>query len=355
MISLCMIVKNESKNIEKCINSVKKHMGEYVDDFVIVDTGSTDGTIDILNKLECRVYNFEWCSDFSKARNFSISKAKNDWILSLDADEYIEELDNNEIERFFKKNNEKCVGNVNIQNLDNNGVVYSGGVVIRIFNKKYFSFEGKVHEFAVPKKGVKQIDEFFNIIVRHTGYSEEVMTEKNKFEIYKKMTENELLKKPNDFQLMTHLASCYKGLGDLEKAIEYYEKVIFNDECVNAPYYPIAVTEYLKILIQLEQYSVAKVCENLWSICSKYDGYVYLMGYIYLELGELEKAIDCYLNCINRTGVGTVDKKLSYMILGDILEQLGDFEQALVCYKAVGTYDNAHLKVKEIEEKIKYN
>ncbi len=353
MISLCMIVKNESKTLERCINSVKEKFGKYVNDFVVVDTGSTDNTVEIAEKLGCRVYDFEWCNDFSKARNFSSSMAKNDWILSLDADEYIEKIDIREVAVFLKNNDKSAVGLLDIQNLAEDGMVFSGGIIVRIYNRRRAEFTGKIHEHISPKKGNKINNMIFNIIINHTGYSDEAWAEKNKLEMYKKMTEEALIENPNDYQSITHLGSLYKGLKEFDKAVECYEKVVFNEKCVELSYYNIAVNEYIKTLIQLEQYSVAKVCENLWNICSHDDGYVYLMGYVYAQLGEAENAVDCFLNCINRTGPMKMDKSFSYYPLGSILEKLGDLEQALICYKAVGTFNNAHLKVKEIEEKLK--
>ncbi len=353
MLSLCMIVKDESKNIEKCINSVKKHLGECVDDFVIVDTGSKDNTMELLEKLECSVYSFEWCNDFAKARNFSVSKAKNNWVLFLDADEYIENLDIKEIKKFLKENNEKTLGLINLQNIESDGLIVSGGTIHRIFNRKYFHFEGKIHESVVAKSETKQSLKTFNFTIKHTGYTDEAIKEKNKVEVYKKMIEEELQINPNDHQLITQLGSCYRGTGELNKAVECYEKIVFNEECIKMSFYDMTVVEYIKTLIQLEQYSVAKVCENLWNICSHDDNYVYLMGYVYSNLGEIENAIDCFLNCVNREGTTRVDKNLSYIPLGSILEQLGDLEQALICYKAAGTFNDAHLKVIEIEEKLK--
>ncbi len=355
MLSLCMIVKDESKNIEKCILSVRKYLGKYINDYVVVDTGSKDNTVEILNRLECSVYNFEWINDFSKARNFSLNKAKNDWVLFLDADEFIESIDIKEFEKFLKNNNDKVVGLVDLQNIHFDNLVASGGLMLRIFNKSNYEFQGKVHESVVPKTNIQTISEKLNIIIRHTGYTEEALAEKNKVEVYKKMIEEELLEKPNDYQLITQLGSCYRGTGELDKAIECYEQIVFNEQCIGNTYYDMTVVEYIKTLIQLEQFTVAKVCENLWNICSHDDNYVYLMGYVYVHLGELESAIDCFLNCVNRTGTTRVDKNLSYIPLGSILEQLGDLEQALICYKAAGTFNDAHLKVKELEERIKSN
>jgi glycosyltransferase involved in cell wall biosynthesis len=80
-----MIVKNEEDTLERCIHSVE----DAVDEIIIVDTGSTDKTREIAQKLTKNVYDFEWIDDFSAARNFSYSKATKDYILILDADDVL--------------------------------------------------------------------------------------------------------------------------------------------------------------------------------------------------------------------------------------------------------------------------
>ena len=88
-ISLCMIVKNEEKVIGRCLDSIKN----LVDEIIIVDTGSTDSTKEIIKAYTDKVYDFEWVDNFSVARNFSFSKATKDYILWLDADDVILEED----------------------------------------------------------------------------------------------------------------------------------------------------------------------------------------------------------------------------------------------------------------------
>lgn len=80
-LSVALIVKNEESCLDRCLNSVKDF-----DEIVVVDTGSTDKTKDIAKKYTDKVYDFKWCDDFSKARNFAADKCSGDWILSIDAD-----------------------------------------------------------------------------------------------------------------------------------------------------------------------------------------------------------------------------------------------------------------------------
>jgi glycosyltransferase involved in cell wall biosynthesis len=82
-LSVCMIVKNEERFLGQCLASVK----DIADELIVIDTGSTDRTVEIAREHGAHVGHFEWCNDFAAARNASIAPATGDWILFLDADE----------------------------------------------------------------------------------------------------------------------------------------------------------------------------------------------------------------------------------------------------------------------------
>ncbi len=84
-ISLCMIVKNEEKILARCLDSI----ADLMDEIIIVDTGSTDATKEIAARYTDKIYDFTWIDDFSAARNFSFSKATQEYIYSADADEVV--------------------------------------------------------------------------------------------------------------------------------------------------------------------------------------------------------------------------------------------------------------------------
>lgn len=86
MISLCMIVRDEEPVLARCLESVSR----LFDEIVVVDTGSTDRTREIALSFTDKVFDFEWCEDFSAARNFAFSKAAGDYLMWLDADDVIE-------------------------------------------------------------------------------------------------------------------------------------------------------------------------------------------------------------------------------------------------------------------------
>ena len=84
-ISQCMIVKNEEKNIKRALLWGKEVMWEQV----VVDTGSTDRTVELACEMGAKVYHYLWTDDFSAAKNYAIEKCSGDWIALLDADEYM--------------------------------------------------------------------------------------------------------------------------------------------------------------------------------------------------------------------------------------------------------------------------
>lgn len=84
-VSLCMIVRDEEKTLSRVLEAAR----QFCDELVVVDTGSTDRTVEIANACGAKVYHFKWIDDFAAARNFSFSKATGDWILWLDADDVL--------------------------------------------------------------------------------------------------------------------------------------------------------------------------------------------------------------------------------------------------------------------------
>ncbi len=86
-ISLCMIVKNEEIHIARCLDSI----AELVEEIIIVDTGSTDRTVEIVSKYTPKVYLYPWKDDFADARNYSFSQASMDYCMWMDADDILEE------------------------------------------------------------------------------------------------------------------------------------------------------------------------------------------------------------------------------------------------------------------------
>ena len=151
-ISLCMIVKDEEKLLSNFLNSVK----DYVDEIIIADTGSKDKTKDIAKRF-AKVYDFKWCDDFSKARNFSISKAKKDWILVLDADEKIEKDDLKKVREIIPLGEKNILGYRLIQKTYYKDKIISIRGICRVFkNDKKIGFVYPIHETV--REAIKILD-----------------------------------------------------------------------------------------------------------------------------------------------------------------------------------------------------
>lgn len=97
-----MIVKNEERYLASAIGSIR----DICSQLIVVDTGSTDKTPEIAKRFEAEVYHFEWCDDFSAARNFSLEKATQPWILALDGDEVIASKDLSKLTSYL--NDQTC-------------------------------------------------------------------------------------------------------------------------------------------------------------------------------------------------------------------------------------------------------
>lgn len=145
-ISLCMIVKDEEKTLARCLSSVK----DIVDEMIIVDTGSTDKTVDIAKSFNSQIYSFKWIDDFAKARNYAFSKATKEYIFWLDADDYLDE-DNIEKFKILKETFDRNVDTVTMEyslNRDVNGnTTYSLKRNRLVKRSKGFKWIGRIHEY----------------------------------------------------------------------------------------------------------------------------------------------------------------------------------------------------------------
>ncbi|WP_186580969.1 tetratricopeptide repeat-containing glycosyltransferase family 2 protein [Aquibacillus kalidii] len=145
-ISLCMIVKNEEDTIARCLDSVK----DLVDEIIIVDTGSTDNTKEIVSQYTEQILDFQWIDNFAAARNFAFKNAKMDFTFWLDADDVLMEDDR---QKFLKLKEEldTTIDSVTMHynlNLDKNGKVITSLRRNRLVKRENnFQWHGPVHEY----------------------------------------------------------------------------------------------------------------------------------------------------------------------------------------------------------------
>ena len=230
-ISQCMIVKNEEKNIEQALSWGKDIMWEQI----VVDTGSTDHTVELAEAMGAKVYHFAWIDDFSAAKNFACRQAKGDWIAFLDADEY---MDAENVKRLYgllirlERSHSLCQAIVtNWFNVDETGKVFIGGNQIRIFrNRSGVHYQGRIHEYLVRGKrdldGSELMDACDQLTIYHTGYTPQALAAGQKLERNRRMILKELEERPNDYKMLGNLADTYRAGGEYEEAVKWYEKAV---------------------------------------------------------------------------------------------------------------------------------
>lgn len=157
-LGVCLIVKNEEKVLARCLECVKK----FADEIVVADTGSSDGTLNIAKDFTDKVYHFDWCDDFSSARNFAFSKAESDFLMWLDADDIITD-DNCKKIKEIMQNPQFDMAFLQYASFKD-GVPSFIYYRERIFRRsKNYKFAGFVHEAVVPSGNI----EYFDIPIIH--------------------------------------------------------------------------------------------------------------------------------------------------------------------------------------------
>jgi glycosyltransferase involved in cell wall biosynthesis len=169
-ISLCMIVKNEEETLKRTLESVKN----YVDEMIVVDTGSTDKTKEIAKSMGAVLYDFEWINDFAAARNYAKEQATSDWILQLDADEYFMNEEASLLKEEIKKTDKKALF-IQITNLVEKNKMGNSHSYARLFkNVPELSYHYRIHEQILENdKPISCGTSAIRII--HTGYTDETI------------------------------------------------------------------------------------------------------------------------------------------------------------------------------------
>lgn len=349
-ISLCMIVKNEEKNLYKCLNSVKK----YVDEIIIVDTGSNDKTKEIAKQFTQSIYDFAWSDDFSKARNFSLEKAKYDWILVLDGDEEIIQFDDIKVKEIIKEY-PKYIGRIKRLNIidrrnKENDAIYTEWVN-RFFDKKFFYYQGNIHEQILPLRyeDVKTVN--IPIIINHVGYMEEQLKLTDKIERNIGMLKSALDKNDKDPYINYQLGKSLYMKKEYEKANIFFEKSLENIESIKYEYVLDLVLTYGYSLINSNKFNEALNLINYEKYYENITDFMFLKGIILMNSGMFKEAVETFLICI-KMGEGDIDGINSYKALyniGVIYECLGIIDEALSYYKKAGDYELAKIRIKNIE------
>ncbi len=367
-LSLCMITKNEEKNIKACLDS----MVNIADEIIIVDTGSTDRTIEIAKSYGAKVFSYKWNDDFSEARNISLEKATKDWIIVLDGDEVLPKEDGKKLKNIINATSMEALY-LRLENIVDNKSL-GDAVVLRVFrNNKLYRFRNKMHEqviFSIEENGGKDKIQATNLKILHYGYDPKIynMVDKQKrnLKILESYPEEE-----RDGYFYYSIGNEYSRANDIKKSLEmYYKGLEFarNNYPDKLPsYLPYLILNISKSLASQKKYDEAinilsEAINILSEFKNKYPNFrdlYFLQCLYYIEIGKTTKAKEAlleYLNCEYSMYMYPDNNFEDSYNMGTILRQLRKVsiptpEDLLSILIVGGSYDDTLLlSIKSINE-----
>lgn len=349
-LSICMIVKDEEKNLPRCLDSLKPLLNNSYAELIIVDTGSSDRTVEISQQYTEKVYFHPWNNNFSEMRNISISYAKGEWVYIIDADEemadalsLIQLLETVEIKKY--KTIQFQMHDYPKSKQPEMYMIYNSCRVFR--NQDNFKYVGAVHNQPDLQKPVF----YSSIVLRHYGYqfdNQELM--ERKFKRTAGILIQELEKEPDNIYYRYQLANSYYIHGDLQDSLEqirlgYQELAKLPPE--QRARYVYVYAEYARDSYANHHFmdSIEKCKEGIDSRFDYVDLYYYL-SISYQAIHEITNAIDAaekYLDLLDRYNDLKISKDASivmytldrnskytiYTLLTDLYYRKGDYEKSL--------------------------
>jgi tetratricopeptide (TPR) repeat protein len=303
LLSACLIVKNEEQRLAQCLESLRS----LVDEIILVDTGSSDRTLAIAEEYQAKIFHFEWCDDFSQARNYAIAQAKGKWILVIDADELVEPKAIAALQMVMQRDD--CLA-VNILRSEIGAAQAPYSLVLRLFrHHPAIAFTGIYHESIDQSVVALQAQEphwqVVNVeipVLLHYGYTSSEIQLKHKYDFAKRLMHKHLQVFPDDSYMLNKLGALYISCPDIRDrylGIELLKK---------------GLTLIDQQIDQMEQDQLDQ--QNLIR-CELY----YHLGLAYQKNDDRELAQNAYEQVI-ALDVPNLVKLSAYLNLGNIYQEL---------------------------------
>lgn len=296
-LSLCMIVKNEEDCIARCLNSAK----DVVDEIIIVDTGSTDNTVNICEAFQTKVVSYEWNESFADARNYAVEKSSGNWIIWLDADEELDKADRYRL-REGTHFDDYDVVTLHLINYIGDRMSEHNTMEMahtRLFRNNGLKFKNKMHEVLdysnVPKERIGHL----NVKLHHYGYLNSIKEKKEKSDRNMKMLKQQIKEGENVHWAHYYIASEHYNKQQYTEALDRINLSIaaFLDKKVLPP----SMVYKLKysILIAMGSFESALLgIEKALMLHPDYVDLLFYKGMILYYLEKYEPAISCFEECI---------------------------------------------------------
>lgn len=347
-LSVCMIVKNEENYLDDCLNSIKDVAGEII----VVDTGSSDSTIEIAKSYGAIVIETNWEDDFSKARNIALDRASREIILSIDADERLlnpDELDN--LANNLKPNIGGWLIEVVSEKKDEDNIHSYVSKMLRLFrNHPEIRFYGAIHEqiFSSITKQNFGIEDT-SIKMLHIGYDHSQSEMQRKKERNLTMLNKAIEDEPDNSHMFFHRGKTFMTLKDIPKALQDFElamKYLKPDNVLKPQVLNYAALAAYK---NKDNEKAFEYAEESLEIINKQAFANLIIGDVHISQNRFDLAYESYKNMIK----AIESKDLMASIVGDYYpppEQI--YFRLGKCMIGIGQYNDAF---DEFEKGIKHN
>lgn len=310
ILTISLLISNRPDTIPRCLDSLYQIRKLIPSELILIDTSKNPEVHEMLLEYTDKVYEFDWCHDFAKARNEGLKRAKGKWFMFLDDDEWFTDIE--ELVKFFRSGEYLEYGRANYQVrnfYDPDYVQYSDCWVSRMNSIEEDShFVGKVHEYMEPGRGKEKN---ISALAFHSGYV--FMTEEDRLKHAERnivLLQQALQEEPDNLRWMTQLAQEYRSALDWEALVSYcrsqVELVKTDMERANALEDEVVRMQFgtfyaglVEGLVQIGQYEEAiRYCEEiLVEVCRGNKVVDFLaaltmicMAEAYFELEDWEKA-----------------------------------------------------------------
>ena len=303
-ISLCMICRDEEEFLEQCLMAVMP----LVKQMVVVDTGSSDNTVEIAESMGAEVHKFEWIDDFAAARNFSLSFAKEKWVIVLDADEMLDSFSISHVEDLIENPGISSL-EVTIHNLNDKGPAQSFNLV-RMFRKhKDIKYKNPIHEsvseaiVAINRKK-NMITAHSGLQIQHFGYLQEQLSQKGErnLNLIRKILQKEpenlyfQMKEYEELEKLGRREECnYK----IKETFEYLASLT-PDQFAEFPFAPMIAVNYTQLLLDDGQWEeVINTADRWLKIFLEEPWLLFMRSVALMNRGELEEAKEGFRTCLS--------------------------------------------------------
>jgi tetratricopeptide (TPR) repeat protein len=339
-LSLCMIVRDEEQMLARCLAAV----APAVDEIVIVDTGSSDATVEIAKSFGAKVIEFEWTGSFSEARNVSFEAATGDWVMYLDADEVLVSEDVEQLRALTGRTWREAFYLVETSYT---GELGDGGAMVnnalRVFrNRPEYRFKDRLHEqiaHTLPTYVPGRVEQT-PVRVTHYGYLGSVRDAKEKSGRNIELLRTQAAESPKTPFLHFNLGSEYLVVGNLDAAIDELKTaralIVAEGNITRAEYVPSLFTRLVMALRMSGRLIEAETtaAEGL-ELFPQFTDLVLAQARIARMQGDSAEAVALFRRAIQlgdaparygpMVGSGTF---LARLALAELHMELGEFAQA---------------------------